>query len=115
MDLSSAINAHVNWKLRLSRYLAGEGEALDPRIVGRDDQCELGKWIHGEGRSHAKRPEFAALRTEHATFHRRASEVVQAGMRGETLGAQDLLAGPYSEASRVVVLTIGRLKEALKS
>ena len=43
-----AINAHIHWKIRLEKYLDGTSEEkLDPKLVSRDDQCKLGKWIHG--------------------------------------------------------------------
>jgi hypothetical protein len=38
----------MKWKGRLQNYVDGTSkEQLDPMIICRDDQCALGKWIHG--------------------------------------------------------------------
>ena len=54
MNFLEMISAHVRWKQRLSTYIQDKSEPLDPTIIGRDDQCRLGKWIYGEGQSYTK-------------------------------------------------------------
>ncbi len=50
LDFMGAIEAHIRWKVRLESYISGEGrEQLDPDVVGKDNQCALGKWIYGPG------------------------------------------------------------------
>lgn len=61
IKMMDAIQAHVKWKMRLQDYMNGTSEEkLDPIVICRDDQCTMGKWIHG-----------AALRHfhEHDAFH----------------------------------------------
>ncbi len=40
----------MNWKGRLTRYVAGTStEALDAGVVAQDDECVLGKWLCAAG------------------------------------------------------------------
>jgi len=110
MNVNAAINAHVAWKQRLAKCLAGDGEKLDPSVVGRDDQCDLGKWIHGEGQQLASDTDLRALRAQHAVFHTRAAEVVELCQRGDKSAAQQLMDGGYSTAANAVIRTLGALK-----
>jgi len=115
MKLDDAITAHTRWKLRLQLFVEGAGDKLDSKVVCRDDKCELGAWIYGEGKSLAARPEFAAVQKVHATFHRCAGDVVRAIEVGDRAKADRLLAtdGPFDVASKETVVAIVRLKRAL--
>jgi hypothetical protein len=45
-----AIEAHLTWKQRLLDALDGsESKLPNPLIIGLDDHCELGQWLHNEG------------------------------------------------------------------
>ena len=110
MNLNAAINAHVAWKQRLSKCLAGGDEKLDPSVVGRDDQCDLGKWIHGDGQRLASDTDFRSLMTQHAVFHTRAAEVVEMCRRGDKSAARQMMDGGYAAAANAVIRTLGTLK-----
>ena len=77
IDLSDAVQAHINWKLRLQNYLNGKSdETLDPMVICRDDQCVLGKWIHGPALRHFEGDAtFHQLCADHAEFHVFAGQV----------------------------------------
>ena len=47
-DFDKAIEAHRQWKVRLRKAISGR-DTLDSDTICRDDQCPLGKWIHGPG------------------------------------------------------------------
>jgi hypothetical protein len=47
--LDTAIMAHNQWKSRLHSAIDG-GEIPDVQKVDADNQCDLGKWIYGNGR-----------------------------------------------------------------
>lgn len=51
MDFNKAILTHSRWKTRLQDHISG-GEPVNLEAVGKDDQCELGMWIHGEGKKY---------------------------------------------------------------
>jgi methyl-accepting chemotaxis protein len=70
--------AHRNWRRRLTDYIHGtSADEFNEAVVCRDDRCELGAWIQGEGnRLFGKLPVFSILREHHAAFHRSAGHVV---------------------------------------
>ncbi|MEQ1508825.1 MAG: CZB domain-containing protein [Sphingopyxis sp.] len=77
MNLNDALAAHVQWKINL-RSAIERAETLDADIIGRDDCCPLGQWIHGEGaRLYHDYQEFVLCKTEHAAFHREAGYVAR--------------------------------------
>jgi len=90
-DFDKAIEAHRQWKVKLRKAI-GERAKLDADTLCRDDQCPLGKWIHGPGGARwESRPTFAKLLERHAEFHRTAGGV-----------ARSINAGQYSDAERLI-------------
>jgi hypothetical protein len=114
MDFEGAILAHSRWKRRLQASLGG-GERLDPVATAGDHHCDLGKWLHGEGKVHAAHPAYQALLSEHAAFHRAAAAVVERINAGDTAGATELLtiSSEFSRASGSVVQSITRIRDSL--
>jgi hypothetical protein len=110
-----AINAHVRWKIRLDRCLQGTSEEkLEPQIVCRDDQCVLGKWIHGPAEKFFQNDDsLKVLRDDHAKFHTLAGQVVELVQGDDKDAAQKLLNGDYTEASRVVIRDLTELSKLL--
>jgi methyl-accepting chemotaxis protein len=90
-DFDKAIEAHRQWKVKLRKAIA-ERDTLDSDTICRDDQCPLGKWIHGPGGAQwGTRPSFVELMEKHADFHQTAGTV-----------AQQINAGRYAEAERLI-------------
>lgn len=113
MDFDGAIQAHAAWKLKLGSYLRRPDRSIDHNVLCRDDRCELGKWIHGEGRvKYAGLPEFKTLQLEHASFHLAAAEVVRLADRGEATAADTSIGGSskFATASKAVVVAIVRMR-----
>lgn len=111
MDFKGAIDAHVQWKLKLRAYSNAPDKSLDPTSVGLDNKCALGQWIHGEGKKFAALPEYIALKDEHAKFHKCAAEIIKkadAGKKDEALA--DINTGDYAKVSNLVVQKIGALR-----
>lgn len=111
IDLFDAIQAHTAWKKRLMDYLQGVStEDLQPHNICVDNRCVLGKWIHGPGKSHfGEQPLFLQLIDEHAKFHYHASKVVEAHQAGNTVLANQILAGSFAEQSRNTVNCLAKL------
>jgi Chemoreceptor zinc-binding domain len=112
MDFNQAIAAHSGWKMKLSNYLNKPDHSLKPAEVALDSQCELGKWIAGEGAKYAKLAEFTKLKTEHSHFHKAAADVVRRADAGQNV-SQEVLLGAHSEftaASTSVVQAIMAMK-----
>lgn len=111
MDLGNAIEAHLQWKVRLRMFINGTGaERLDPAVVAKDNQCDLGKWIHGPATAYASRPSYVALRRAHAEFHANAARVVTKTVAGDKAGAEGVLSGSYAQASLKVVEAIQKIR-----
>jgi hypothetical protein len=116
LDFYKAIAAHQRWKVRLSAYVKGESnEQLNWQVICKDDQCDLGKWLHHDARvPHAQFSLFTRLIEEHAEFHRRAGEVVQLTDEGLQDAALKLVTnGDYARASHKVIGTLSQLFLAL--
>ena len=112
LDFVSAIQAHQNWKSRLTHYLRDDSsERLDYRVVCRDDQCVLGKWIHEEGASKfGHLPSFGELKVSHGQFHLAAGKIVQLHDERKTEEAQQQLKnGDYPRHSIKVMGLLGAL------
>jgi hypothetical protein len=90
-------------------------EALDPNVICKDNQCELGKWIHGEGgRAMGPKPEFGDVKTSHADFHQVAGNVLRKALAGDKAGAAILLDGEFYHASSKVIQAITKCKAVCK-
>jgi hypothetical protein len=112
LDFRGAIDAHMAWKVRLEKCMANDNEeGLKVDVVGRDDQCVLGKWIHGPGgQQFGHLREFQEMKMEHMRFHLAAGDVLACCVAGDKDGAMEKLrAGEYPRASARVKLHLSRL------
>ncbi|CAD5374589.1 Methyl-accepting chemotaxis sensory transducer [Rubrivivax sp. A210] len=103
-DFDQAIDAHRQWKVKLRSAIAGH-EKLDADKICRDDQCPLGKWLHGDGGQRwGGRPRFVELMDKHAGFHRAAGAVALTINSGRYEQAERLMGGDsdFSRASIAV-------------
>jgi hypothetical protein len=114
MDFNLAISAHTEWKTRLRVYIGKHDNSLQPATVAVDDGCALGKWLVGEGATFKALPDYGALKSEHAKFHKCAAEVVTHVNAGDYKKAEALIGAgsSYMLASTQVVGLILKLKKA---
>jgi methyl-accepting chemotaxis protein len=90
-DFDKAIDAHRQWKVTLRKAI-GDRQTLDADKICLDNQCPLGKWIHGPGgKQWGGKPRFVELTSKHAEFHTEAGNV-----------ARRISAGAYAEAERLI-------------
>lgn len=117
MNFDDAINAHAAWKMKLSSYIRNPDDSLDPDVVCKDDQCILGKWIHGEGASYSANNEYGMLKAAHASFHKEAADIIRRAKKGEkvtdevSLGAKS----KFAEYSNQIVTHIRTLRAKVKA
>lgn len=115
MNFDDAIAAHIKWKVRLTQFIDGTStEQLRSDTVCRDNLCDLGKWIYGEGAAFNSKPHYKDLVNKHANFHRCAADVVKKVEASDKSGAKLLLSGPFAAASRETVTAIMELKKEAK-
>lgn len=111
MNFDEAIAAHAKWKVRLRVFLEDPGkDSLKPDEVERDDQCDLGKWIYGEGSKNAGDAAFATLEEAHRQFHVLAGDVIRKAVAGRRLEAEAILSGEYLRRSVAVISAITAIK-----
>lgn len=117
INIMEAINAHIKWKIRLDKYMNGTSEEkLDPAVICRDDQCVLGKWIHGPALKHFSDDDgFKTLRDDHAQFHVIAGKVVSNVHANNKAAAEVIMKSEYTKASRKVVHDLTELSKQLLS
>jgi len=114
MNFFEAINAHVAWKVRLQQHIKGVSEEqLDATVVGRDDQCALGKWIYNNIGRHGEMPLFRQVQEQHADFHRCAAEIIDSANRGDQTEAEHKLHHDYAHLSHMIVKSLSRLGKEL--
>jgi methyl-accepting chemotaxis protein len=111
-DFDAAIEAHRAWKIKL-RSAIDKRERLDAATICRDDQCPMGRWLHGTGGARwGSQPGFTTLLDAHAGFHRAAGEVAETINRGAYDRAGQLLGSgsTFAQASNETVTAILRAK-----
>ncbi len=113
INLDNAIQAHADWRTKL-RSAASKNEQLNADAIGRDDCCELGKWLHGAGGSKfAGKPNFVALIEAHRAFHIEAGKVARMVNQGQGAQAERMLDSgtPFARASGEVGRLIVQFKK----
>jgi methyl-accepting chemotaxis protein len=113
-DFDSAISAHIDWKMKLSKYLEKPDGSLDHRKVCLDNACVLGKWLYGDGQKFRELDQslFDAVKMSHAEFHETAGSIVELINSGRLREATQELGptGPYMEVSNKTVELIRKFK-----
>ena len=113
-EVSDALLAHAEWKRRLrDAVVRGHCEqAADD--VGRDDLCDLGRWLHSLPIETRVDPNFEEIVELHARFHREAAVVVQFLEQGRTDDARDAMDSdsPFSQVSEEMVGVLEAWREA---
>ncbi len=112
LNFRTAIEAHQKWKTRLQAVIDNDSiEALSVDAVSRDDQCVLGKWIHGVGEHRfGDDDQFQKLRKDHADFHACAGMVLALAQTGKKADALAYLkSNGYLYASQEVVLDLAQM------
>jgi methyl-accepting chemotaxis protein len=113
MDLTEAIGKHAEWKTKF-RAAIDRKDAFDVALVACDAGCELGQWLHGEGRlQYGSIPSYRSLIAKHRDFHTEAGRI--AGMinakRYAEAGAAIGLGEPFAKASAEAVLAMSELRK----
>ncbi|HMM70878.1 MAG TPA: CZB domain-containing protein [Rhodocyclaceae bacterium] len=113
MDLTQAIQKHAEWKLKLRSAIANK-EKMDVATISKDNCCELGKWLYGDGTAKfGAMASYATCVRKHAAFHVEAGKVARAINDGQYTAAESMLGAgtPYTAASSAVGVAIMALKK----
>lgn len=111
-DFAVAKKAHIDWKMKLTKYIELNDGTLVAKEVCKDNACALGKWLYGDGVNYRElsHKTYDSLKASHAEFHKSAAEVIDLIHAGKTEEAKERLdyGGTYSKASEK---TVGLIEE----
>lgn len=113
MDLNQAMDKHAEWKVKF-RSAISKRESMDVATISKDNCCDLGKWLHGDGmRTHGRLEAFKQCTVKHAAFHVEAGKVAQTINAKKYEDAEKMLGSgtPYTLASNAVGGAILQLKK----
>ncbi|NMM26717.1 MAG: HAMP domain-containing protein [Glaciimonas sp.] len=120
INLDNAIQAHAEWRTKL-RAAAMHNQEVDAETIGRDDCCELGKWLHGAGNAKfGGKSTFVALINGHQEFHNEAGKVARVINQGTGAKAEQMLdsgtpfANISNEIDRLIVQFRSEIKRSVK-
>ena len=112
MNFDDAIAAHIKWKVRLNQFIDGSStEKLSSATICKDNLCDLGKWIYGDGAQYKTKAQYNDLVKKHANFHVCAADVVKKVEGNDKTGAKTLLGSAFAAASKETVTAIMELKK----
>jgi hypothetical protein len=113
MNLDDCVKAHVAWKSKLQNYLRNPDKSLTPTTVESDRNCDLGKWLHGEGTKFTANPKFAQLVAEHAKFHKAAASIIRQADTGKNV-LEEVALGSKSDFAATSAKVVGLILECKK-
>lgn len=116
MDFEAAIQRHAEWKTKFRSAIA-QHQALDPVIISKDNYCELGKWLHGKGKTNfGNLSSHADCVSIHAAFHAEAGKVAQTINAKNYIEAESMLESgtTYTNAADKIADAIMKLKNDAK-
>ncbi len=117
MDLDSAIHTHVCWHAILTNAIAERGR-LSEIMIAMDNQCDLGRWLHGEGNKHyAHLASYHTCLALHAAFHQCAGEVAALINASDYARAEAMIefGSPYLDISAALIRTLRAIKTETRS
>lgn len=115
MNLDESIQKHAEWKLKF-RSAIGRKEQMDAETIGKDNCCQLGAWLYGEGKKqYSAKPEFLGIVQKHKAFHVEAGKIARLiNNQQYDLAEKEMGTGtPYSQASSAVGAAIVAFKRHL--
>jgi methyl-accepting chemotaxis protein len=115
VDLNLAIQKHAEWKYKF-RAAMTTLEPMDVNTISKDHLCEIGKWLHGEGKDrHGHLGSYAKCLAAHAAFHAEAGKIAALINARKKEEAEKMLAPGtgYAEASKRVGVAIIELKNEI--
>ncbi len=104
--LDAAVAAHTQWKAEFELAILGGGHGLELPLVGRDDRCALGRWLHARGPEAFR--ELGTLGAAHRRFHREAAAVLRMAQEGRVADAVRAmeLTEPYGRWSAALLAAL---------
>lgn len=114
MNFDIAINQHLNWvNLVESLFNENDSKILNPSLIIRDDECELGKWLYSVDKDLSANKTYLELVQVHKDFHFQAGSIISCYQSGKIDEARKLHK-PFRDLSEHIVSLMNQLKMELK-
>ncbi|MFI3155399.1 MAG: CZB domain-containing protein [Methylococcaceae bacterium] len=113
MNLDSAVQKHMEWKVKFRTAITKQ-EQMDAVTIGKDNCCELGQWLHGEGKTQCGGlTSYSTVLAKHAAFHVEAGKIATAINAKKYIDAEAMLGGSsaFANISGEVGIALMRLKK----
>lgn len=113
IDIDALIYQHLQWKSQAESFFYETNcKTINPTIIGRDNCCDLGKWIHSPVSDPLSSNEtFKQLKKAHKKFHLYAGRMLLECKSGDTDCAESWLPLFHKSAEDVIKLLKGLKKE----
>ena len=112
MNLTQAISKHIEWKVKFMSTILKQ-ESMDTETISKDNCCELGKWLHEDGKAQfGNLASYAICLDKHATFHKEAGKIADKINEKKFSDAEAMLnvGQPYTTSSNNLNLAIKNLE-----
>lgn len=113
MNLESAIGKHAEWKMKFRNAISKQAQ-LDAVTIAKDNCCDLGVWLHGEGKTkYGKLASYVECVRNHSAFHLEAGKVASAINAKKYAEAEAMIDGGtiYAKTSSAVGVSVMHLKK----
>ena len=115
LAIDRLLDEHVQLKRHLGELLNIGGIAdQTPAEMGREDACELGKWIQGPGQAHLKLVAFSELKACHLRVHQCAAQVASLALYGDKASSKALFQVHFNAHLRRCGQSLRNLDATLK-
>jgi len=108
MDIDEAIKTHLTWKAAFRTAIAARSK-IDLTLVGNDQACALGHWLHGEAEHlYPRLHSYWDCVIAHSELHLEANRIARLISQGKYEEAQVALerGTPYSAASNKIIVAL---------
>jgi hypothetical protein len=115
-QLKAAVGAHGAWKARLLEAVVTGRSDFEPAVVGRDDRCPLGVWLHQDSSPADRADErYARVRALHAEFHTTAARILAQAVGTEQREANRAIefGGEFDRLSARLIGVLNDWREAV--
>ncbi len=116
MNLEESVQKHAEWKVKFRAAIAKQ-EQMDAGTIAKDNCCQLGQWLYGEGKStQGTRPEYRQAIEAHRAFHAAAGKVALLINARKYSAAESAIENgtAYAQISAKVGMALIALKKAAK-
>lgn len=93
-DFNHMVQEETDYRAKLHAFINGLTDIkFTPESLARDNQCQLGRWLHDEGeKKFAKEVSFTELKLHHAMYHLYMARILVAFQQGDKRMALHMLA-----------------------